>query len=213
MLSEQLTVSIDGKSDELWEAVNHLIIEQTDTDQMRVLIPLCSDYDKIVNDFSKRLNIAVLEPSDTVDHFEDSARQCKTPYLCSISSEARFEGTQNLYNMLVQLKSSGSRLVVPKLILDVNGITDAVTKKSLALRYHSKLKQHPYSPSEFLFGETEEIMMPGGFNKSETLEKQMLTLFEGVDQDRLAYSDESIWIPNGYKKIANYFELIKSLKT
>ena len=206
MISDQLTIFINNRSEDCLN-IFHELSRQTDIDKTTIFYPECSDHLQIEHKFSNKFNLIRYEPETPAIYGSKEFDRCETPYVCLIDSEVKFGSTQALYNMLVELKTSGKMLTVPDIQIKAKTIADQLTTKGLKYKFKSKLKDRPYSPPYFIFGAIDEVNLPGGFNSSDPIEKQIINLYS-IDKDKISYSSESIIIPNPEQHILNYLEII-----
>lgn len=206
MLSDQLTIVINTRDDECLD-IFHELKQQTDIDNTTVFYPECKDQLQVQTQYREKLNLSVYEPEDPILYGSKVFDRCSTPYICLIDSEVKFGNTQTLYNMLVELKTSSKSLIVPDLQVKASGIANQITTKGLKYKFKNKLKENPYSPPHYIFGKVDEVHMPGGFNSSDPIESQILSLYS-IEHEKICYSSEAIIIPDPEQHILNYLEII-----
>ena len=216
MISDNLTIVIPTRnnSDEVISLLTQLS-EQTDISDTRVIL---SDHSE---DFGK-LEILMLQHKDEFDfniEITEGAENAyksvnlalgsiATPYFLSLTGGVKFQSNQTIYNCLVELKSSSSKIIIPKIEFQSGGFVNSLIK----MKFKATLKSHPFSPLSFFFAETEHIKTVGGFTTYQKEIHEEISICDSFNEDDIYTSSELIVIPNDMEVVNGYLKRIKEMQ-
>lgn len=216
MISDNLTIIIPTKnsSDSVLNLLNQLA-EQTDISGTKVIL---SDHS---NDY-KKFDTMALQYSDDFD-FEIEVHEgaenpyksvnkvldeIETPYFLTLTDGVKFKSHQTIYNCLVELKSSDSKIIIPKLDMPSTGFVNSLLK----MKFKAKLKTHPFSPLSFFFAETEHVVGVGGFSTYQVEIHEEISLCDSFSEDDIYTSDELVQVPDDMEMVNGYLKRVKEIK-
>lgn len=215
MISDNVTIIIPTKdsSDSVLKLLNDLS-EQMDIQNTSVII---SDYSDDMN--KSRLyemketkqfpfNIEIVEgngnPYSSVNNTLDLV---ETPYFLVLTDGVEFKSIQTIYNCLVEMKSSDSKIIIPKIDIQSGGISNTLIK----MKFKATLKTHPFSPLSFFFAETEHVIRANGFSTYEREIDEEMSLLGSFKEDDIYSSNELVVIPNDMEIINGYLKRVKKI--
>ena len=217
MISDNVTILIptEGDCDSTLSLLTELN-EQTDITGTRVIVTDHSDsYEKskvrlLQHKDTFTFVLEVVEGSENVYKSVNGVLDdIETPYFLTLTNGVKFKSNQTIYNCLVELKSSDSKIIIPKLDIQTSGIIETLVK----LKFKSSLKSHPFSPLSFFFADTEHVIDVGGFVTYQVEIDEEISICDSFSEDDIYSSNETVVIPNDMQVVNGYLKRIKEIES